>query len=162
MTKEIENNLELQPIYEIVRIKAERRKLPKKYLSENLADYIVRSPEDFANIAMKFIGNEDREVFLVACLSVKNEIQCLHRCHIGTLNASLVTPREVFKTAFLQNAASIILAHNHPSQNVTPSQEDIDVTKRLQEAGELLGVEVLDHLVISETNYLSLKEKGFM
>lgn len=162
MTKEIENNLELQPIYEIVRIKAERRKLPKKYLSENLADYIVRSPEDFANIAMKFIGNEDREVFLVACLSVKNEIQCLHRCHIGTLNASLVTPREVFKTAFLQNAASIILAHNHPSQNVTPSQEDIDVTKRLQEAGQLLGVEVLDHLVISETNYLSLKEKGFM
>lgn len=162
MTKEIENNLELQPIYEIVRIKAERRKLPKKYLSENLVDYIVRSPEDFANIAMKFIGNEDREVFLVACLSVKNEIQCLHRCHIGTLNASLVTPREVFKTAFLQNAASIILAHNHPSQNITPSQEDIDVTKRLQEAGELLGVEVLDHLVISETNYLSLKEKGFM
>lgn len=162
MTKEIENNLELQPIYEIVRIKAERRKLPKKYLSENLADYIVRSPEDFANIAMKFIGNEDREVFLVACLSVKNEIQCLHRCHIGTLNASLVTPREVFKTAFLQNAASIILAHNHPSQNVTPSQEDIEVTKRLCEAGELLGVEVLDHLVISETNYLSLKEKGFM
>ena len=162
MTKEIENNLELQPIYEIVRIKAERRKLPKKYLSENLTDYIVRSPEDFANIAMKFIGNEDREVFLVACLSVKNEIQCLHRCHIGTLNSSLVTPREVFKTAFLQNAASIILAHNHPSQNVTPSQEDIDVTKRLQEAGELLGVEVLDHLVISETDYLSLKEKGFM
>ena len=162
MTKEIEHNLELQPIYEIVRIKAERRKLPKRYLSENLTDYIVRSPEDFANIAMKFIGNEDREVFLVACLSVKNEIQCLHRCHIGTLNASLVTPREVFKTAFLQNAASIILAHNHPSQNVTPSQEDIDVTKRLQEAGQLLGVEVLDHLVISETNYLSLKEKGFM
>lgn len=73
-----------------------------------------------------------------------------------------MTPREVFKTAFLQNAASIILAHNHPSQNVTPSQEDIDVTKRLQEAGQLLGVEVLDHLVISETNYLSLKEKGFM
>lgn len=162
MTKEIEKNLELQPIYEIVRIKAERRKLPKKYLSENLTDYTVRSPEDFANIAMKFIGNEDREVFLVACLSVKNEIQSLHRCHIGTLNSSLVTPREVFKTAFLQNAASIIVAHNHPSQNVTPSAEDIDVTKRLCEAGELLGVEVLDHLVVSETKYLSLKEKGYM
>lgn len=162
MTKEIEKNLELQPIYEIVRIKAERRKLPKKYLSENLTGYTVRGPEDFANIAMKFIGNEDREVFLVACLSVKNEIQCLHRCHIGTLNSSLVTPREVFKTAFLQNAASIILAHNHPSQNVTPSAEDIDVTKRLCEAGELLGVEVLDHLVVSEINYLSLKEKGYM
>lgn len=97
MTKEVENNLELQPIYEIVRIKAERRKLPKKYLSENLTDYTVHSPEDFANIAMKFIGNEDREVFLVACLSVKNQIQCLHRCHIGTLNSSLVTPRQAKK-----------------------------------------------------------------
>jgi len=120
MTKEIEKNLELQPIYEIVRIKAERRKLPKKYLSENLTDYTVRSPEDFANIAMKFIGNEDREVFLVACLSVKNEIQGLHRCHIGTLNSSLVTPREVFKTAFLQNAASIIVAHNHRRMSKLP------------------------------------------
>ena len=72
----------LQPIYEIVKIKAERRKLPKKYLSENLTDYTVRSPQDFANIAMKFIGDEDREIFLVACLSTKNQIQSLHRCHI--------------------------------------------------------------------------------
>lgn len=114
------NNIErksLQPIYEIVRIKAERRKLPKKYLSENLTDYTVRSPHDFAKIAMKFIGDEDREIFLVACLSTKNQIQSLHRCHIGSLNASIVTPREVFKTAFLQNAASIIVGHNHPSGN---------------------------------------------
>ena len=108
----------LQPIYEIVKITAERRKLPKKYLAENLTDYIVRSPQDFADIAMKFIGNEDREIFLVACLSTKNQIQSLHRCHIGSLNASIVTPREVFKTAFLQNAASIIVAHNHPSQRI--------------------------------------------
>lgn len=152
----------LQPIYEIVKIKAERRKLPKKYLSENLTDYTVRSPQDFANIAMKFIGDEDREIFLVACLSTKNQIQSLHRCHIGSLNASIVTPREVFKTAFLQNAASIIVAHTHPSGICTPSPEDIDVTHRLQEAGELLGVEVLDHLIVCEHDFLSLKEKGYM
>lgn len=103
----------LQPIYEIVKIRAERRKLPKKYLSENLENYIVRSPEDFAKVAMKFIGDEDREIFLVACLSVKNEIISLHRCHIGSLNASIVSPREVFKTAFLQNAGSILISHNH-------------------------------------------------
>lgn len=159
------NNIErksLQPIYEIVRIKAERRKLPKKYLSENLTDYTVRSPHDFAKIAMKFIGDEDREIFLVACLSTKNQIQSLHRCHIGSLNASIVTPREVFKTAFLQNAASIIVGHNHPSGNCSPSPEDIDVTNRLKEAGELLGVELLDHLIVCENDFLSLKEKGYM
>lgn len=156
------SNQSLQPIYEIVKIKAERRKLPKKYLSENLTDYIVRSPQDFADIAMKFIGDEDREIFLVACLSTKNQIQSLHRCHIGSLNASIVTPREVFKTAFLQNAASIIVGHNHPSGNCTPSPEDIDVTQRLKDAGELLGVELLDHLIISENDFLSLKEKGYM
>ena len=111
---------------------------------------------------MKFIGDEDREIFLVACLSTKNQIQSLHRCHIGSLNASIVTPREVFKTAFLQNAASIIVAHTHPSGICTPSPEDIDVTHRLQEAGELLGVEVLDHLIVCENNFLSLKEKGYM
>ncbi|MEK4701973.1 DNA repair protein RadC [Solibacillus sp. FSL R7-0668] len=156
------SNQSLQPIYEIVKIKAERRKLPKKYLSENLTDYIVRSPQDFADIAMKFIGDEDREIFLVACLSTKNQIQSLHRCHIGSLNASIVTPREVFKTAFLQNAASIIVGHNHPSGNCTPSPEDIEVTQRLKDAGELLGVELLDHLIINENDFLSLKEKGYM
>ncbi|WP_107838310.1 JAB domain-containing protein [Metasolibacillus meyeri] len=152
----------LHPIYEIVKIRAERRKLPKKYLSENLADYAVRGPEDFANIAIKFIGDEDREIFLVACLSTKNQIQSLHRCHIGSLNASIVSPREVFKTAFLQNAASIIVAHTHPSGVCTPSPEDIAVTQRLKDAGELLGVELLDHLIVCTDNYLSLKEKGYM
>lgn len=156
------NHDKLQPIYEIVKIKAERRKLPKKYLSDNLENYIVRSPEDFAKIAMKFIGDEDREIFLVACLSVKNEIISLHRCHIGSLNASIVSPREVFKTAFLQNAGSILISHNHPSGNCSPSPEDIDVTTRLVESGKLLGVEVLDHLIVSDSQYLSLREKGYM
>ena len=99
---------------------------------------------------------------LVACVSVKNEVLSLHRCHVGTLNSSMVSPREVFKTAIMQNAASIIIAHNHPSSNVEPSPEDIEVTKRLVESGQLLGIEVLDHLIVSNHRYLSLREKGFM
>ncbi|WP_308421628.1 JAB domain-containing protein [Lysinibacillus alkalisoli] len=74
----------------------------------------------------------------------------------------MVSPREVFKTAIMQNAASIIIAHNHPSSNVEPSPEDIEVTNRLVESGQLLGIEVLDHLIVSNHRYLSLREKGFM
>ncbi|MGR7911442.1 JAB domain-containing protein [Lysinibacillus capsici] len=152
----------LQPIYEIIRLKAERRKLPKKYLAEQLSNYQVSCPEDFASVAMKFIGGEDREVFLVACLSTKNEILSLHRCHIGTLDMSIVTPREVFKIAIMQNAASILVAHNHPSSHVSPSPEDIDVTQRIKNAGEILGIQLLDHLIVASYEFFSLKEKGYL
>ncbi|MFJ7913767.1 MULTISPECIES: JAB domain-containing protein [unclassified Lysinibacillus] len=100
-----------QPIYEIIRLRA--RKLSKKYLAEQLNHYKVRSPEDFASTAIKFIGDEDREIFLVVCLSTQHELLSLHRCHIGTLDMNLTSPSEVFKTAIMQNAASIIVAHNH-------------------------------------------------
>lgn len=164
MTKQNTTNqaMSLTPVYEIIRLKAERRKLPKKYLAEKLESYTIRTPGDFGALAMRFIGDEDREVFLVACVSVKNEVLSLHRCHVGTLNSSMVSPREVFKTAIMQNAASIIIAHNHPSSNVEPSPEDIGVTNRLVESGQLLGIEVLDHLIVSNHRYLSLREKGFM
>lgn len=154
--------IQLETIYEITKLKIEKRKLPKRFLAEEVEDYSVRTPSDFAEIAQKYIGDEDREVFLVGCLNTKNQIQSLHRCHIGTLNSSLVSPREVFKTAILQNSGSIIVAHNHPSQNVTPSPEDIEVTKRLIKSGELLDINVLDHVIVSETNYTSLKGKGYV
>ncbi|ABO68782.1 JAB domain-containing protein [Geobacillus thermodenitrificans] len=96
------------------------------------------------------------------CLNTKNEVVAVHRCHIGSLNASIVHPREVFKAAILNNAASIIVAHQHPSGDVTPSKEDVEMTKRLAEAGRILGIEVLDHLVINyKAEYTSLKERGF-
>lgn len=155
-------NNQLQPIYEIIKLKMERRKLPKRFLAENVEAYTVKAPSDFVKIAKKFIGDEDKEVFLVACLNIKNEIQSLHRCHVGLLNASLVSPRDIFKTAILQNAGSVILAHNHPSQNCTPSSEDIGVTERLIKAGEILGIDVLDHVIVSENSYTSLKAEGFM
>jgi len=81
---------------------------------------------------------------------------------IGTVNASLVHPREIFKVALLCNASAVILAHNHPSGNPTPSHEDIDITNRLKKAGEILGIEVLDHIIIGDNTWTSFKEKGLI
>lgn len=145
----------MKKVYEIQRIKQIIQEV------EGGEQYIVRSPEDGAKVAANFIGDEDREVFFVMCLNTKNRIVAVHRCHVGGLNASIVMPREVFKSAILNNCASIIVSHQHPSQDVTPSREDIDVTKRLVEAGRILGIEVLDHLIVNASfEYYSLKEKG--
>nr|WP_314728300.1 JAB domain-containing protein [Bacillus sp. Marseille-Q3570] len=87
----------------------------------------------------------------------------VHWCHLGSINASIVHPREVFKSAILNNSAAIILCHQHPSQDTNPSREDIEVTKRLVEAGRMIGIEVLDHLIVSaNAKYTSLKEKGYV
>ena len=129
--------------------------------AEEGVNYMIKGPQDGAEIASRFIGRDDREVFFVMCLNTKNHVVAVHRCHIGSLNASIVHPREVFKSAILNNAASVIVAHQHPSGDITPSMEDINVTKRLAEAGKLLGIEVLDHLVVNnEGKFTSLKEKG--
>jgi DNA repair protein RadC len=147
----------MKKVYEIQRIKQIIQEV------EGGEQYIVRSPEDGAKVAANFIGDEDREVFFVMCLNTKNRIVAVHRCHVGGLNASIVMPREVFKSAILNNCASIIVSHQHPSQDVTPSREDIDVTKRLVEAGKILGIQVLDHLIVNASaDYYSLKEKGYI
>ena len=147
----------MEKVYEIQRIKQVIQEV------EGGEQYIVRSPEDGARIAAQFIGDDDREVFFVMCLNTKNRVVAVHRCHVGSLNASIVSPREVFKSAILNNCASIIVSHQHPSQNVQPSHEDIEVTRRLVEAGKILGIEVLDHLIVNaDAEYYSLKEKGRM
>jgi len=145
------------PIFEIVRIKQEVREN-----HEATEVYKVRSPQDCGMLAVDLIGSEDREVLLVLCLNTKNDVVAIHRCHVGSLNASIVHPREVFKSAILNNAASIIISHNHPSFHCSPSSEDIEVTKRIQEAGILLGIELLDHIIVTPSTFLSLKEKGYM
>ena len=89
----------------------------------------------------------DQEQFVVACLDTKHRVQCIVRITVGTLDASLVHPREVFKPAIIEGSASILLSHNHPSGNPTPSKEDILVTDRLTEAGKLIGISVLDHII---------------
>ncbi|MGG3641438.1 JAB domain-containing protein [Bacillus gobiensis] len=124
----------------------------------------ITSPDDAVRIATNYIGDEDREIFLVLVLNTKNQVNAIHRCHAGSVNASIVHPREVFKVAILNNGHSIVVAHNHPSNDPTPSRQDIEVTRRLQEAGSLLGIELLDSLIVTNSphNYVSLKEKGYL
>lgn len=152
------NSKKLKKIYEIVTIKQFRKAIPG--FSYN--DYTIRSPHDAGVLAMEMIGTEDREVFLVICLNTKNKINAVHKAHVGSLNASIVHPRDVFKSAILNNSASIILAHNHPGMDTSESKEDVDVTKRLVEAGKILGIEVLDHLIVADNHFSSLKEKGYI
>ncbi len=147
----------METIYEIQRIRQVISEL------EGGQTHIIRSPEDGARVAAWFIGEDDREVFFVMCLNTKNRVVAVHRCHVGSINASIVHPREVFKSAILNNSAAIILCHQHPSQDTNPSREDIEVTKRLVEAGRMIGIEVLDHLVVNaKAGYTSLKEKGYV
>ena len=95
-------------------------------------------------------------------LSTKNEPQVLQVVHTGSINASIVHPRDVMKALILANCACCIVGHNHPTNDTTPSPEDIEVTKRLIEAGTILGIDVMDHLILASDKFLSLKEKGYM
>jgi len=122
----------------------------------------VKSPDDAYKLLKQFLVDVDREYFLVLCLDTKNQPTALNICHIGSLNASIVHPREVLKSAILSNSASIIVGHNHPSNDPTPSKEDIEVTKRLKKAGEIIGIELLDHIIVCADSFISLKEKGQM
>jgi len=125
-------------------------------------DRKVRSPQDAYEIMKQFLGDVDREHFVVLAMDVKGQPTCIQTVHIGSLSASIVHPREVLKSAILSNAASIICGHNHPSNRIDPSPEDIDVTKRLVEAGQIIGIDVLDHLILCEDNFRSFKESGYM
>ncbi len=122
----------------------------------------VRSPEDGYQLMKLFLADKDREHFIVASLDTKNQPVSINVCHIGSLNASIVHPREVMKSAILSNAASIIVGHNHPSGLPEPSREDIEVTKRLAEAGKIIGIDVLDHIIVGDESFISLKEKGYI
>lgn len=121
----------------------------------------IRSPQDSYELFRDYLGDVDREHFVVACLDTKNQPTNISTVHIGSLNASIVHPREVMKTAILSNAASIICCHPHPSGDPTPSPEDIDVTERLAEVGKIVGIELLDHIIIGDGKFISLKEKGY-
>ncbi len=124
--------------------------------------YIIRSPEDGADYVMEEMRNLNQEHLVVLFLNTKNQIIHRQTIFIGSLNASIVHPREIFREAVKRSAASIICAHNHPSGDPSPSQEDIHVTRRLVEAGKIMGIELLDHLVIGNNSFTSLKEKGYL
>ncbi|WP_391116183.1 RadC family protein [Psychrobacillus sp. L3] len=133
-------------------------------LSQQQTDnkFTIRSPKDAATYLMPDMTSLKQEHFVTLFLNVKNQILHKQTIFIGSLNASIVHPREIFREAVKRSAASIICAHNHPSGNPAPSPEDIDVTKRLLEAGQLMGIELLDHVIIGDHQFISLKEKGYM
>ena len=108
-----------------------------------------------------FLQDETKEYFLALHLDGKNRVICVDMVSSGSLNQSIVHPRETFKTALLSSAAAIILMHNHPTGDPTPSQEDIQITRRLIEAGELLGIKVLDHIIVGDHHY-SFVEGGII
>lgn len=124
--------------------------------------YVIRSPEDGANYLMDEMRFLTQEHFICLYLNTKNQVIHQATVFIGSLNASIVHPREVFKEALRRSAASMICFHNHPSGDPSPSREDIEVTKRLVECGRLIGIEVLDHIIIGDQRFTSLKEKGLV
>ncbi|WP_233254318.1 RadC family protein [Salipaludibacillus keqinensis] len=124
--------------------------------------YVIRSPEDVSQYMMEEMRHLNQEHFICLYLNTKNQVIHKQTIFIGSLNASIVHPREVFKEAFRYSAASIVCLHNHPSGDPAPSQEDIDVTKRLSESGKMLGIDLLDHVIIGDQRFCSLKEKGYL
>ena len=113
-----------------------------------------------AEVFIPVLGNECTEVFLIACLSTKHQLLCLHEVSRGSLDSTVVHPREVFKAALLANAAAVVLAHNHPSGDASPSPEDVALTARLVSAGDIIGIDVLDHIIVGTGSYFSFKEAG--
>lgn len=118
----------------------------------------MNTPRESASVAMTVLQDEPGEVFAIICLSTKHRVIAYHEVSRGTLDATLVHPREVFKAALLANAAAIILTHNHPSGDPTPSADDAGLTRRLVDAGTLLGVDVLDHIIVGDGRYYSFRE----
>jgi len=121
---------------------------------------LIKSPQDAAQVIMPKLRYLKQEVFYLILLNTKNKIISIEHITTGGLNSSIVHPREVFKKAIRRSSAGIILVHNHPSGDPRPSQEDIRVTKRLIEVGQMVGIQILDHIIIGDGNYSSLKEEG--
>ncbi|WP_369685751.1 DNA repair protein RadC [Ignavibacterium album] len=135
--------------------------LAKRILHQQkwLFDKKITSPSDVAEIYIPLLKNETKEQFWVLCLSTSNKIIKQEAISIGNLNSSVVHQREVFKVAIDNNAASIILMHNHPSGNTEPSNEDIVITKKLVEAGKIMDIPIFDHIIIAGNNYTSFVER---
>lgn len=122
----------------------------------------LNSPRDSAAALMAVLKDEPSEVFAMLCLTTKHRVIAYHEVSRGTLDSTLVHPREVFKAAILANAAAIVVCHNHPSGDPSPSLDDLELTKRLIATGELLGISVLDHVVVGDSRYYSFKEGALM
>lgn len=140
-----------------------KRVVLEKEFSANYPElsHIIRSPGDVVDLGkdVMHIHEKPEEYMYMVCMNTKNKVTGVFEISHGNVNSSIVTPREVFQKALLANAVSIVLLHNHPSGDSTPSKEDVKATKRLVEAGKIIGVEVLDHIIIGD-RYTSLQERG--
>jgi DNA repair protein RadC len=142
-----------QPVYYVSEVR--RRKQYK-------APPSIRGPADVFNLMRPRFKNADREQFFAILVNTKNVVLSVELISMGSLNASIVHPREILKPAILQSAASVILVHNHPTGDPAPSREDVEFTRRFAKCGELVGIPLLDHVVIGEGSYHSLKESGVL
>lgn len=122
-------------------------------------DVTIDSVQKVANFVIEKIGNSDREHLVTIGLNTKGKINYFEVNHIGSLNSSVIHPREIFKNAIISNCSSIIIAHNHPSGVLKPSREDIAVTTNMAKVSELLGIELLDHLIVTDSDYYSFKSE---
>lgn len=137
--------------------------LAKRFnLRESIGEFSIENPRSVANIFVNTLNDDMKEHFYVLLLNTKNKIISWDEISRGDLNSSIVHPREVFKYALKNSANSIICLHNHPSGDTTPSKEDIEITKRLVEVGNLVGIRLLDHIIIGGNSYVSLREKGII
>jgi len=130
-------------------------KAMKKYVK-------INSPKDLADLLMGEMNELTQEVLKVVLLSTKNMIIGTKDVFKGSLNTSIVHPREIFKQAINKNSASIIICHNHPSGDPTPSKEDINITLRIKECGDIIGIKLVDHIIIGNNKFVSLKERGLI
>ncbi|MBN1581067.1 MAG: DNA repair protein RadC [Anaerolineae bacterium] len=134
--------------------------LGRRLMIENGGDRAqIRSPADAANILMSLIGDAEQEHLVVMLLDTKNRVIATPTLYIGNVNTSIIRTAEIFRQAVRRNAVGIIVAHNHPSGDPSPSPEDVQVTEHIVEAGKLMDIDVLDHLVIGKARYVSMKER---
>lgn len=137
--------------------------LSKRFRSyKSGAEYKISKPQDAADYVMEEMKCLNQEYLRVIMLNTKNIVICVKDVSVGCLNSSIVHPREVFREAVKKSSASIIICHNHPSGDPSPSKEDINITHRLKECGKLIGIELLDHIIIGNGIFVSLKEKGIV
>jgi DNA repair protein RadC len=134
----------------------------RKDLEPEFKDFDIKEPQSVVKAIWASIKDKAKEHFKLILLNARNRILGISTISIGSLNASIVHPREVFKDAISHNAYSVVLAHNHPSGDPEPSEDDLTMTKRLTEAGKILGIDVLDHIIITKTGFFSFKEKGLL
>lgn len=122
----------------------------------------ISGPDDLHDLVRPFLEDADREEMLLVCCDRKNQPTHIQVISVGTLSSSPAHPREIFKAAIIANSSGIFLSHNHPSGDPTPSSEDIDLTRRMKEAGDLLGIELLDHLIVGCGCFRSLKSMSLI